>query len=459
MKKQRMTTEARSFGFLKIAIVLVMLVAMVCCLTVVTAAEEIDHSKVTIQIGETPWAADQSITMTYGDTITAVTVPDFDNVTWTNPNGVGDKTVVITYGDNELRVNVHVEPKALTWDGNGTATAKYGSSEADVTFPALVGVVNGDTVNAMAKKVSVAGLIAGAYNKEVSVQLDNANYKVAGDLAVDVTITKATATLVNYGEKSFDWGEAIKFDIYAVDENGNKYPVVVTYDESAKNVGDYTYSVKLADETNLVLDASPFQYFHIEKKTFEVDFKVEMLAAGVITPTVSIDALPEALKSQVRYDYKFVEAKGAFGPYIYSVSVLLPEATENYALADVNGNVVTGLTQVVEVSHGNVALGTADQPVLVVLYSPDGYMGEVSATLAIPSSADFEKAIKGFRYHSEYTVTVNGAAGETFSVMIPVDAALVNRHCIEKATYRGERKHPFATCYTVALKAPQSQAR
>ena len=70
MKKQRMTTEAKSFGLLKIAIVLVMLAAMVCCLTVATAAAMPEELEFTI--AGTKVVGNETLTMVYGDTVEVI---------------------------------------------------------------------------------------------------------------------------------------------------------------------------------------------------------------------------------------------------------------------------------------------------------------------------------------------------------------------------------------------------
>ena len=475
MKKQRMTTEARSFGFFKIALVLVMLVATVCCLAVAISAANkapaVSPYDLEFKLNgeETPTAWSESFTMVYGDAW-SVNVKDpnsnvkVDAEATQAANGkldAGKRFVKVCFTDgSNLLVPVTVAPKTLTWEAGFKAdgSAVYGDESASVAVvdalkDKLVGIVGDDAVEIVdiAAIALAKGVSAGEYEKTADITLDNENY-IAQPLPVKVVVNALQIERIDLTEPEFAWGETVLIEVWGyVGEKA--YRLEVKYDPKAATgaIGDYNYRVVSPDANNISLAGLNTEHkYHIVKKAYKVtadSFKDTTYsttnAATVVSPTVSIEDLPADVLNAITYKGA---STGEFG--VFTITATLPTSA-NYKFVDENGNEVTTLTATLNIKNQNyLPAGNAEKPYQLIIYSPIGYTGEVTASVSTPEIAN--KALRGFPYYTAYELKIGGVRTDSFDVLIPVDASLYSKYCAAFTTNDLYIYNPITKEMTVA---------
>jgi len=249
-----MKTEVRSFRFLSVAIVLLMLATLICCFTVMTSAagtqlsidrEDLDLSGLQTDGSQLYFKnydgttsanvrlkANADIGIAAGDDVTVVVSAAF------NSKNVADAKYIEVSFDLDgadagkytepasLRIDATIRPAVLQWAENGKATTNYkpGATtyeDIEVQIPALdtTKIVSGEQVSASTTpvKVTLGGVNGvGEYVASTKVDLtgaDAVNY-VAAQLSVDVTVEKLEIVDVRWNsEYVFDWGEKEAYEI------------------------------------------------------------------------------------------------------------------------------------------------------------------------------------------------------------------------------------------------------
>ena len=506
MKNQRMKTEARGFGVSKLAGILLMLVALVCCFTVLSSAAE---STTVIRVNPnnvvfTNLQAEDGDTFTavYGDNVTVAlkteangSAADLANYTdygfAAADKGkvyltatldtdisrlpVGEHTVNVTFAlayadgvnpaDYEgkygvssattLRYTVKILPRPITWSqGSGSVSVRFPYVMGQSTYTEALdtnafgalqfsGVVNGDTVHVNSTATSATFYNvqkAGAAQTTVTVGIDNNNYVLTQPLTVNATVEQIRITQIHWEEYHFTWGDTVVITVLGEGNDGNQYELAVEYDPAyaAANgaVGDYTVKVKSPDAANITLEGLTTEHpYHINQKVFtNVTFEsVNVIGDGreSYAPVVKGTDIPADILALIEYTESGKAFKGTSVYGVYTVSAKLPQSS-NYIFKDKSGNEITApLTATLAIKQQFIVAPSTDKEgkdYQMIVYSPDGFEGsDISATVSTPEV--LRKALAGYRYHAEYTLTINGGAGKTFTVAIPHDPAVFHKYC------------------------------
>ena len=476
MKNQRMKTEARSFRFSTVAIVLLMLATLICSFTVMASAAttQITITPADLDFG-TNWDATSATYTKEYDKTTDVTVALTQAAQAKLPAGVtvtpsavlndatvaGAKTVTVSFtlsganasqyqAPSSFTVPAKVTPRVLDW--NGTATAKENptfaynkpSYEVEVKLPALKTdkIVSGDSVAVQGTyKVVVNGVDkAGTYKAPLTVELNNGNY-VAKALDVSVTVEKIKITEIKWADSyEFEWGdaEANAIKVYGYDAGKTAYELVITYKADYGKVGTHEITANLPDAANMdwaLTASSKTAGVEISKKKYTVsmDDAVYVGNKGIQeTPTKFDIAVKGELPANIRELITYTangEAFSATDEYgVYNVVATLP-TSENYYFVNAAGEEVTTLPATMYINRQYVHSGSdGAEDYEIILIGANGFTGDVKLNVTVPTSLA-RKAIKGLPVYKSYKVSVTGAADQTFTVLIPISDSLYHNNC------------------------------
>ena len=308
-----MRTEARSFGFSTVAIVLLMLATIICSFTVMASAAT---TQIEIKLDDLDFGSNwDSQTATYTkeyDGTTAVTVDLTAAAKAKLPAGVSVKPVAVLNDANVAKANTvtvsftlegenasqyqapaaftvgaSVTPKELTWNGAATATTAFAynktSYEVAVTLPALntngaAGVAVDGTYKVVVNGVDKAG----TYQVPLAVKLNNGNY-VAKALEVSVTVEKIKITKIDWAANyEFEWGDAAAnaISVYGYDAANNAYELGLEFKAGYGAVGTHEITAVLPDAANMewaLTSSSKTAGVEITKKVKKLNSKVNII--------------------------------------------------------------------------------------------------------------------------------------------------------------------------------------
>lgn len=453
-----MKTEARSVRF--VLLIALMIAAMVCSFTVMASADDpVSIQPTDLKLDGVAYDPATGYTKEYDGT-TTVTVELIDpsklpagtviTGTLNSPNVLEAKTVTVTFKDasgaevhRPLSIEAKVIPQTLTWNGNGTASVTYQYGKTSyaglaVTLPTVSAGTAPTGVTVTVNGVSKAG----TYTTVVNVSSADANYAYA-PLTVDVTVEKIKIETVAWeNEYVFAWGNAAAKNIvvygYDAQTNGNAYKLLIGYPEGYGNVGTHVITAVLPDPDNMEWaqnnTAFSTKAVVITKAQYTVSLKDAVYVGnhGIQSiPTVfqlAVEGdIPADVRALIVYTCDGVAFAGASAYGSYNIVADLPSGV-NYEFVDENGQVVSELRANMCINKQYVAAGTAEAPYQIILIGTEGFSGDVSATVTVPESIA-RKAIRGFRIHEKYTLTVAGAAGKTFTALIPISDDMYQERC------------------------------
>ena len=489
MKNQHKKTVARNFGFSKLAIVLLMIATMLCCFTVLASAQDpvvigagdltgLEYSNgipykvydgnktASVGLSTTAQAKLDAIIETADQALVSASVKaEFDSadvdsaknivvsfVVTAKTNSAAATAAVAKYQammPDGFSVPAKIVPAEVEWNygsaGKVTADLTYVPGKTDYsvkleTLPTLnatgVSVVAGDVYAAI--NGVVAPTEATVYNTTVRVALNSTNY-VAAPLNVAVTVNPIVIDEIvweGYADTQyvFTWGDAALANIKAyakVKTDGTNYDLYamnVTFPANFGEVGSYQVTAVPVVGMTLKSDVTSKQTVTVNKKVFQVSMSGASFVgnADYQNPPSSFSLavegdLPADIRALIQYANN---AQTAYGTY--TVTATLPSSA-NYEFRDANG-VVTTLTATMYINRQYVAATNSDFPYQVILVGQNGFTGDVKADFTIPTDLN-RRAFRGYRFHKEYTLSVQGADGETFTVLIPITDALYHKYC------------------------------
>lgn len=374
---------------------------------------------------------------------------------------IGTGTASITYNPaNPLYENVSVEYDNVTLD----ATAQAAGLEIDT-----VGTISVNTAEVASGQVNAYAQVS--LKAPANVNLNN--YKVAL-LPVTVNVQALVLTDIrwsNDGAYSFTYGEwknasntyaCLDISATATASDGTIVPlkVMVIVDGEAYTLAEayelgYYGNVYVGHtQENYTLEAwSPNEALYtldvtdealkatvtIKQSTYTVSLsdKTYLGEADMSDPTnikpmvyrlyVGGNLVPADVLAKIRYTY--YDANGNIvsevtEPGIYTVVATLPalveNGCENYCFS------ASELTATLTIKRNYLIVGTKDDPAQIVVIGSNGISDNVKVSLSVPESLN-RNAIRGFKTYKAYTLKISGAAaGEKFTLMIPVSSALIS---------------------------------
>ena len=361
----------------------------------------------------------------------------------------------------EIRLPATVTKKQLTWSGDATGAVTYVPGQAyydniAVAFGnvTLNGLAAGDSfTNPTDLKVAINNVtgVGANYTAETAVNLGSElskNYTVA-PLTVKVTVNALKLDSIKWEtEYNFLKGDmaAAAIRVYGHDNETNKdYELKVVYLDANEavitldpnKVGNYYIKV---ESPNAGIEMPDNVSTKTALKITAPSYTVSMKDATYIgnegaqdKPTVFtlfVDGeMPADVRALIKYYVNGAEFNGASAYGTYVVTAKLPEGYTFYEEGNPN-KPVTELTKTLTVKRAYVAAGTADAPYQLILIGENGFTSDITASVTIPEKLN-RKAIGGFRVHTEYTLTVKGANGETFTVLVPLSDTLYHKRCAD----------------------------
>ena len=489
MKNQRMKSETKGFRFFKLAVALMMLATLICCFTLLTSAAN-DVKRLDILPGdvvaEGEWTLKDGVyTKTYDGTAALTLKINKDPAAYGIEAGdVGTVWVVAettlgsaNAGMHEISVayklafkdgvdataqadlaakyvlphgfttTVKIEPKTLTWAKDGIVTVDpidyTFETSYDVTFtaPDLVGVISGDDV-AVAENfytVTMNGVASAAdmptAQKVVAlVGAKAANYVIADPVTVKTSFNKVQVT-VSWDEYNFVYGDPAVYAITVTGTNltlGRDWALKVVYPEGFNgDAGVYEITVASPDAANIEIvypSGATAKQLKIDKKPIQVSIDdATYMGDGKENYTIVVGGdIPADIRSQIVYKYNGVAATGISTYGVHTVSATLPTSA-NYVFVTATGKEITApLTATLTVKRVYTLAGNADQPYLMILVGENGFAGDIKATVSTPTLS--RRTINGYPYHTAYTLAVTGAAGESFTVYLPISPELLHKY-------------------------------
>ena len=366
-----------------------------------------------------------------------------------------------------IEIAAKITPRKLTWGGSVSGEVAYTPNSTTYTYTVsgdalaaltLDGKVGNDDVTAYAPDGGVTATLNGitgvkrdngvvvAYTTTVPVALAGdaaANYTVE-PLTVNVKVNPLVIDEIKWAtEYTFVKGdkaanEIVVYGHVAGTPASDKIALKVVYADGFDNltVGEYDLTVESPDANNVELGGSV-----TNTRKIKITAPVYTVSMGNVTyvgnagvqetPTVYqltvAGDLPAEVLAAIKYYVNGAEFMGASAYGSYTVTAKLPEGYTFYT-ADNTTTPVTELTATLTINRGFVTAGTAELPYQMILINANGFSGDVSASVKIPEELN-RKAIGGFKYHTEYTLTVTGANGETFTVLVPISDTLYNKRC------------------------------
>ena len=356
---------------------------------------------------------------------------------------VADVTcITVTYdGGKTLTLPAAIKPLTLTWKGTGTASVVYNTASSSYTDIAvdtanvsLKGVINNQEVTFGQTKVSfvVNGLEnVVAYANVVLTGKDAANYTV-DPLKVNVTVAPIAIDSITWEglKSSYTFGD----DLTGIKALGNgTIPMIITVtDDSAdgcKLVASAPNGLYTVTATNTTQEIT-FQkkVYNVVLNGAEILDNGDLLNGGMgyqlVVEGANGEFVPTEILSQIVY--KYYDANGnevakVTKPGVYTVKATMPTV----AGIAFNANELEATMTVV---RNYIIVSTPDGAIVIV--GENGISNSVTATLTIPTEFA-RKAVRGLKAYKGYALTVNGAAaGEKFSIYLPVAADLIaSKHC------------------------------
>ena len=356
---------------------------------------------------------------------------------------VADVTcITVTYdGGKTLTLPAAIKPLTLTWEGTGTASVVYNTASSSYTDIAvdtanvsLKGVINNQEVTFGQTKVSfvVNGLEnVVAYANVVLTGKDAANYTV-DPLKVNVTVAPIAIDSITWEglKSSYTFGD----DLTGIKALGNgTIPMIITVtDDSAdgcKLVASAPNGLYTVTATNTTQEIT-FQkkVYNVVLNGAEILDNGDLLNGGMgyqlVVEGANGEFVPTEILSQIVY--KYYDANGnevakVTKPGVYTVKATMPTV----AGIAFNANELEATMTVV---RNYIIVSTPDGAIVIV--GENGISNSVTATLTIPTEFA-RKAVRGLKAYKGYALTVNGAAaGEKFSIYLPVAADLIaSKHC------------------------------
>ena len=458
MKHQQIQLASKR-NFIRIMALVAMLTVMVCgMILAVNAADEVETVVINgtdISFENGRWvktydgsdAVSATVTVKVGGQELPATAK-FDSV------NVGKTTITVTYADGQkLIVPAEIRPVVLTWADDYQATAsvpynpnavggKYENVEINAPDTAkLQGVGNLDVfVDTNAdQKISFVKNGVGetiAYLNVVLAGDDMANC-VVEPLKVNVEVTPIEIVSIDWqGLGSFTYGDNAWLAIKAIG-NYDGGTVELLIEDLANIVDAGTHSLRavvpgaIADLYTLAQDVNKTEDITIAPKKYEVVLNNrefldngDMVISNIYQLVVEGNDLPAEFLAAINYTYNNSTA-AVTKPGTYTVKATL--TSDNYRFT-VNGVEVAALEATMNVVRNYVLVSTPDGAIVIV--GENGISDSVKATLSIPTEFA-KKAVRGLKAYKGYTLTVTGAAaGDKFSVRIPVATDLVaNKNC------------------------------
>ena len=364
-----------------------------------------------------------------------------------------------------IEVAAKITPKRLTWGSAVSGETAYTPNSTTYTYTVskdvlagltLNGKVGNDDVKATAADVTATlngitgvkrenGAVV-AYTTTVPVALAGdkaANYTVA-PLTVNIKVNPLVIDQINWAtEYTFVKGdkganEIVVYGHVAGTPATDKIALKVVYANSFDNltVGEYDLTVESPDANNIELGGSvtntrkvkitaPSYTVSMGNVTYIGNVGVQERPT-VYQLTVAGD-LPAEVLAAIKYYVNGAEFTGASAYGTYTVTAKLPAGYVFYTEENPT-TPVTELTATLTINRAFVTAGTAELPYQLILINANGFSGDVAASVKIPEELN-RKAIGGFKYHTEYTLTVTGVNGETFTVLVPISDTLYNKRC------------------------------
>ena len=496
MKNQRKKTEARSFRFSAVAIVLLMLATLICSFTVLTSAET---TKITVAPSDLTFgttikadAAGGYYKVYDGSTDADVTVDPtvgidaadqqyvelvVKSATFDSKDVENATKITVTFAvqlkdgvsgmddlldkyqaPRDLSITAKIKPATLSWATEQTDVAGNTSNVGvnvtyvpgqttynvnTLTAPAITGMatVNGTREDAPTVTSQLAVAVngvsgVGTYYTSVNVTLNNKNYVIA-PLKVAVTVDPLQITKItwNLPKTAFTWGDAdlAKISVTGFDAQDKPYALAITYGEGFGNVGTHTLTASSPDANYVIGNSvSATTSITINKKVFEVTFADATYFGNtgiqadptVFMLTVAGD-IPANVRALITYTVNGVAFTGASDYGVYTVTAKLP-GSDNYEFKGVTNGTLTATMTILKTV---INAGTADAPYLLILVNEKGFADGIKADVTIPEIN--RRALRGYKAHVEYTLNVAGAAGDTFTVLIPISDTLYGKRISE----------------------------
>ncbi|MBQ9773353.1 MAG: hypothetical protein IJW30_01680 [Clostridia bacterium] len=294
-----------------------------------------------------------------------------------------------------------VELTDVTWSNGGTEYRfVYGAVGADGEIPACLDI--------SAKATAFKG--------------------TANEKTVDLVI------MVEIGGKDYELAQAYKSGLYGNVYEGNTEEAY-TIKACAPENGYYALS-ESATTARVVIEQAVYNVsFPQDSVTYlgEADMSdLTSIKPLIYEMLVEGENVPAELLGQIVYTYTNqatgdARRDGVTEAGIYTVTAKMPNMAEN-GIENYRFNVSElAATLIIKKNYINL-----DNRIIIV--GKDGLKDGVSAKLSIPETLD-RNAIRGYKVHKEYTLEIFGAEkGQTFTLLIPVDSALVSNLRCEALT-------------------------
>lgn len=393
---------------------------------VYNSAQVTEANTITVTVKMVPaneTAEAQAAVLKYADlmpapqSIPAKILPKTLNWVYGNEAGTLFSDVVYTMGQSDYTVK-------LTADILPALDVTDAPALAEDTFTLIFGGVDAPTAVA-------------SYAQTLNVLLDSTNY-VAAPLSVTLRVSPIEIVEIRwedflaYSQYTFTWGDANIENIRAtgITADGAEYPLKVTYPAGYGNVG--TYSDVTANATAglaLANNLSPTTAVTVHKRVFTVAMQDATYFGSEdmqTTPTVYSLAVEGELPAEIRALIAYANNDhSAYGTY--EITAELP-ITPNYEFRDADGTVVTSLSATLYIKKAFLNAESKDLPYQIILYRPDGFLDDVSATVTVPDQLS-KKAISKFPVYKAYSLSITGGATDSFTVTIPLDTELYHKRC------------------------------
>lgn len=369
------------------------------------------------------------------------------------------------YLPTQIVIPAEITKAPLSWSGEATATTTYVPGQSvyenlDVVLKdvndkkvELTGFAGDDSFTPSGLKASVSGVTGVGSDYKASVAVSDqslANYEVA-PLTVKVTVEQLQLEEIKWADKySFVKGDVAASAIRVTgwdNETQKEYELKVIYLDANNNeitldpnvVGSYFIKVVSPDPANIALPKTGYLDNHemtITKPVYTVSMNdasyisnVDLQAnAAVYKLLVSGTDIPADVLAQIKYYVNGEEFNGTSAYGTYTVKAVLPTGDYTFYAANDPVNPITELEATLTIKRAYVVDLDSDAPYQVILVGENGFHADVTADVTIPEKLN-RKAIGGFNVHTKYTLTVSGANGETFTVLIPISDTLYNKRC------------------------------
>lgn len=344
-----------------------------------------------------------------------------------------------------------IAPKALAWNyATGSSVAlngQYVAGQSAYSFtlnaadlPALA-IENAPafaepTVSVTIQNVQASNL-GTAFAQTVTVALADPNY-VAEPLQVTATFKPIEITKIVWNgneaasKPTFTYGDANAYQLSAVGvaADGTSYPLTVVYPTVYGDAGVYTNVGVTAPagcvfasgvSTTTTVTITPIVYTVWMDSASYIGNAGQQATPTVYSLTVNGD-LPAEIRALIQYTNN---AQSEYGSY--AVVATLP-TNANYSFVDRDGEAVTALNATLQIKRQFILAENQELPYQVVLSSPNGLLGEVSATVTIPTDLPAD-LVADFPAYKAYLVQIEGTTGEKLMLTISISKDLFLEDC------------------------------